>query len=209
MVFEDISDGLDLRIRAIDAYTARNSQNNGLNQEGTFGSINLIGGTSTTFEFSLVDANTTDLASVDQVAFSFLDLDGEGVPPYETITISQSSQLVLNSTTSITPTFVDGVVRLDTTVAAGAENNPTSTNLTAGQSTIAASFIFSNTNQFLFTFSAGTTAGATNTTGRNILFAGDVIFDDPDPAIPVPEQSTTSLLLALFAIGTRVAFRRR
>lgn len=207
LVFEDIATGLDLRIEALTAYTAANFNNNG--DFGDFGQINLLGGETATFLFSLVEANTTNLATIDEVAFSFLDLDGADPLPYESVSINQSALLVLDKNTDLNLTVAGGVTTLDASTAAGAENNPTTTSLDAGQSAIAASFIFSNTNQFEFTFTSGPTDGGANTTGRNVLFAGDVTFDDPADPILVPEPSQLPLLLGLSALVCLGLRRRR
>jgi len=200
--FNTVASGLDLLITTDSDYTPGLYSNNGLDTND-FGRISMAQSSSAFFIFKLVDAGTTTLATIDEVAFTFLDLDGQLPLPFESMSVNQSSELVLNDPTKLTVSIAGGVATLGSTVEDGGANQPTSTTLTPAQSEIAGSFIFKNTNQFRFGFDTGS-----STTGRSVLFAGDVVFDDPANPIVVPEPSMGALLLGL-SVCSLVFARRR
>lgn len=203
--FNNVATGYDLLITTTSDYLAANASKNGLATGDVFGQINMFTNTSASFQFKIVDAGTSDLATVDNIAFSFLDIDSENASsaPYESISVTQPGDLFRDVNTTLGLTSGGGLATLANNTV-GEIANPTSTTLSAAQSAIAATFIFENTNVFDFTFSTGANVYG----GRNVLFGGTVNFDEIDEGIAVPEPSSYSLLLGLAAFGF-LAMRRK
>lgn len=200
MRFNDVAPGIDLVIEAVGPYSAFNTSENGIS--GDFGSVNLLGNTTSSFTFSLFDADTTTLATVDQVTVSFLDLDGANAAgPFESITILDPAQYTLSDPTEIlVDNSTPGELTFSSEVVAFGANNPTSTTLTTGQSELAVSVTYLNLSQFTFDFASGN-AGA----GRNVLFAGNIVFPGSTTTegfIPEPNMSFAAGALALI-LGLR------
>lgn len=209
---------LDLIVRATDAfdtYDAANTSKNGVS--GAFGQINLRNNTLTGFEFRLVadGGSIDDVVAPEEFTVTFLDLDGAGgstsllpadapseLRQFETISVATPSLSVSGSALDIDDRIA-GQTTFVGTFAAGGSNNPSSTNLTLEQSSIAVAVTFENQGIFEFSFGAG--AGNPNS-GRNFLFGGEVVFAEDavltTTATAVPEGGTVlGLLLAGAAIA--------
>ncbi len=194
---------LDLVVVSTSPYDPANRSNNKVSDD--FGQINLRTNTNTDFEFRLVkNSDGTDVVP-DELKITFLDLDGAtNQGPFESITVSTPANYRAGSAISVSQNQPDQVT-FSGTFKAGASNNPTSLNLNPEQSSIAFDLEFLNTGKFNFNFDAG--AG---TSGRNILFAGEVNFhldeEFQTDIIHVPEPLT--ILGSFTALGFGALFRR-
>jgi len=190
VVSDPTNGSLDLIVRAtdkFDTYDAANESRNGVS--GEFGQINLRNNTLTSFEFLIVASGGTinDIVAPESLTISFLDLDGVNnplpvaadAPPeqggFETITVATPSAAISGSAVDIN-TDVAGQTTFSGTFGAGGGHNPSSSLLTAEQSSIALSVTFENQGVLEFAFGSGT--GASANSGRNILFGGEVTFSE-------------------------------
>ncbi|WP_156114210.1 hypothetical protein [Myxosarcina sp. GI1] len=170
---------LDMVITTLNSYNVVNTSYNGI-ANGNDGSINLRNGTSTKFKFSFVKTGTDTPFTVSQIDFGVYDIDGPA-DGQEKITLYSTSNYTVteNPATALTiDTFID---RVEFTAPIGEVTNPTdSRTLTQQQEQHSVNFRMNNVSEFKLGYEA---VNGNSNFGRNIFFAGDVVFDNSTTVI--------------------------
>ena len=182
MTFEDVATDittnttLDLVVTTLSNYSTPNPGNNGLVNTTSLdadGQINITADTSTRFQFRFVEANTTNLYTVDTVEFGMFDIDGNNTRQEKVVLYTSGDYTVTalpNETDLIVSTFSDRVEFLSPGTPI---TNPTETqNLTLEQERHAVNFVFENISEFQLGFES-----INGDNSRNFFFAGDVAFN--------------------------------
>lgn len=177
---------------------------NGLN--GEFGNININNNINVDFTFTIVEAGTNTAVQANSWDFAVFDIDqNSGGSNVESITVVDGANVESYTISGATEIGVTGLYPNNTftaTSAGGAGDNPTDpTNLTALQE--ARTILFTLTGTSSFTLNLSTTTG---NSGRNILFAGEAVFQNPNVVTGVPEPSSVTLL---GVVGSVFLLRRK
>ena len=204
MTFNDVASDngtvIDLIITTLDSYTANNINKNTVVNTNE-GQINLLNNTGTTFEFQLVEKDTTTPFTVSQLNFGLMDIDRQGK---EKVILYTSGDYTVSGSPTPTnldiSTFADRVEFQAKSGSTGEVKNPTDAELlSAEQEKHAVNFQFNDISEFYMRYEVGSTGG-----GRNFFFAGDVTFDDTNPVITsveVPFEFSPGLGLLLSGGG--------
>lgn len=210
--FQDVAtiDGgiTDLLVESTSDYQSSLSNQNGL--AGDFGRINLLGGTSTSFQLSLVADGTStpiDPDSFDSLLLSFVDLDGG--PGVESILISEAGSFEAGSEVAFQQTLAGGEFSSITT---GNVPNASTTTLNAAQSLVAFEVDIADTSVVDLTLDAtGSPSGSGGE--RGFFFAGSIDFDPGTTlnqgSVEVPFEMESAAGLTLLGLGAALKLRKR
>lgn len=161
---------------------------NGLN--GRFGQVNVKGGTTANLKFTLVDAGTNnpvDIAPEQKVFFTVFDLDSDGPPTAEVLSLRTKPHAFTTSTpTEVKKSLVRGVPFFKSSTKGNIDDNPTDPlKMTDQQLMRSVWMTYKGTNTWSMTF--GETGNKSGKGGRNLLFAGRA--DGACPPGPVAPPS--------------------
>ena len=206
----------DLLVESTSDYQSAISSGNGLSGGvGPFGQINLAGGTSTSFQFSLVEDGTTtpiDPTSFDSLLLSFVDLDGGANgsgTPLESVLIAETGNVTFGEDVVFQQTTEGGTF---SSVAVGNIANPTSTTLDLAQSAAAFEVEIEGTSAVDLTLNTtGSTSGVSGE--RAFLFAGSIDFDPAatltSDSVEAPFEMESAAGLTLLGLGAAMKLRKR
>jgi hypothetical protein len=181
MRFNDVANdngtNVDLVITTLNNYQSANYNTNGVINSND-GQINILNNTSTTFQFDLVEADTTTPYAVSAFDLGVYDIDGTNagtVREILTLYSDNNFDYTLANTTALTTQVYGDRVVFTSPLSPQIANPTDSTMLTEDQEKHSVSFSFNNTSEFQLGYQV---IGGDPIKGRNFFFAGDVVFDD-------------------------------
>jgi len=158
----------DLLIKNSSTYRPANTKHNGV--KGDFGSINVLCGTHTNFDFSMVLSGTQNPTKVASMILTILDLDEGWKGRFEEITADHFARAHITSDSELRRyDNPDGSSSFKSSTQGGLADNPTDAmKMTPKQKSRTVSFEFTDVDSWHLTFAAG----GPQRYGRNFLLAG-------------------------------------
>jgi hypothetical protein len=160
-------EAFELVVTAIDSYTPKDSSKNG--RKHGFGAINIMGNTTSSFRFSIVEPGTNTPVKLSEVHLAIFDLDGIYVQGLESVSSKGYHGYVTDEKPSVVVSLSpDGTASF--TGNSGELANPIGPNkLTREQSRNSIMFFYKDVSSFELAFGAPSTKETT--AGRNLFFA--------------------------------------
>jgi len=162
------SQDYDLLIVNSSTYAAANTKHNGI--RGDFGQINVLCGTHTKFDFSIVLSGTQKPSKVSSMILTVLDMDEGWGGRTEEITADHFARAYITSDSELRRyDHPDGSSSFKSSTRGGLEDNPTSAmKMTKKQKRRTISFEYTDADAWHITFAVG----GPQRTGRNFMLAG-------------------------------------